>query len=43
MALFRAQGRVSEVSDSRMEALLVLLCTIQCAPQRDDKSLLVVL
>ena len=42
MALFRAQGRVSDYSNSRMETLLVLPCTIQCAPQRDDKSLLVI-
>ena len=43
MALFRAQGRVSDFSNSRMKDSWVLLCTIQCAPQRGDKPLLVVL
>ena len=42
MALFRAQSRVSDCSNSRMKDSWVLLCTIQCILQIDDKSILVV-
>ena len=42
LALFRAQGRVSDFSNSRMVDSWVHLCTIHCTLQRNNKSLLVV-